>query len=71
MKLQFVWAKEILSSEQILVHNDPDKPLIHSVDASSHGIGAVLSHEMEDGSERPIKYASRTLNSAEKNYARI
>ena len=67
----FLWAKEILSIEQILVHNDPNKPLIPSVDATSHGIGAVLSHEMEDGSERPVKYASRTLNSAEKNYARI
>ena len=26
---------------------------------------------MEDGSERPVAYASRTFNSAEKNYSQI
>ena len=67
----FLWAKEVLSSEQVLVHFDPNKPTVLSVDASSHGIGAVLSHRMEDGSERPIEYASRTLNPADRNNAQI
>ena len=70
-EISFLWAKEVLSSEQVLVHYDPQKPLILSVDASPYGIGAVLSHLMEDGSERPVEFASHTLSSAEQNYAQI
>ena len=58
-------------SEQVLVHYDPQKPLILSVDASPYGIGAVKSHLMEEGSERPVEFASRTLSCAERNYAQI
>ena len=67
----FLWAKEVLSSDQVLVHYDPSKPLVLSVDAGPHGIGAVLSHILEDGSEKPIEYASRTLSMAERNHAQI
>ena len=51
----FFWSKEVLSSDQLLVHYDPSKPLILSVDAGPHGIGAVLSHRLEDGSEKYIE----------------
>ena len=37
-------------------------------DASGEGLGAVLSQEQEDGSIRPIAYASRTLQPHESNY---
>ena len=35
------------------------------------GLGAVISHEMPDGTHRPVAYASRTLSKSERNYAQI
>ena len=34
-------------------------------------MGAVISQQYSDGSERPIAYASRTLTASEKNYPQI
>ena len=56
-------------SSDVLVQFDASKDLILAFDASPYGLGSVLSHKMEDGSERPIGYASRTLPPAEMNYS--
>lgn len=58
---------KMLASTEVLVHFNLNKELILSCDASPYGIGAVLSHRMDDGMERPIVYASRSLAAAEKS----
>ena len=67
----FRQAKEALSSASVLVHYDPTLPLTLAGDASAYGIGAVISHVLPDGSEKPIAFASRTLTPSERNYAQI
>ena len=45
-------AKQSLSSDSVLAHYDPQLPFRLPGDASCYGIGAVLSHQYPDGSER-------------------
>ena len=67
----FTKGKRALQANSLFIHFDPNKPLILVCDASQHGIGAVLSHAMEDGLDIPIAYTSRTLNSAVKRYSQL
>ncbi|XP_056089739.1 uncharacterized protein K02A2.6-like [Rhinichthys klamathensis goyatoka] len=67
----FKKAKEQLVSQNVLTHYDPQNAIRLACDASPYGIGAVISHMLPSGEEKPIAFASRTLSKAEQNYAQI
>ena len=64
----FQATKDLLTSDALLVHFNPDLDLLLMCDASSYGIGAVLAHRMPDSSERPIGHASCSLFAVQHNY---
>ena len=64
-------VKQLLSSPKLLVHFDDQKPIVLACDASPFGIGAVFSHILDDGTQRPIAYASHSSGPAEKRYSQL
>ena len=67
-KKAFVRSKSELVTDKVLVPYDEK---ILACDAPPYGVGAVISHVMDDGEERPIAFASRTLTKSERNYLEI
>ena len=61
----------MLLKSQFLMHFDPSLKIRLACHASFYGIGAVLSHQMPEGSENPIGFVSRILTDAEKKYSQI
>ncbi|KAK3505817.1 hypothetical protein QTP70_003921, partial [Hemibagrus guttatus] len=65
----FQQLKDCFTSAPILRHPDPDLPFVVEVDASSSGLGAVLSQRHgEPGKLYPCAFYSRKLTTAEANY---
>lgn len=67
----FTTIKQHLASDLVLAHFNPNATIILTVDASPSGLGAILSQIEADGVERPVSFASRTLNAAEGKYSQI
>ncbi|XP_038139940.1 uncharacterized protein K02A2.6-like [Cyprinodon tularosa] len=67
----FRLSKQMLKSAKVLSHYSADRELVLACDASPYGVGAILSHIMEDGSEKPLGFMSRTLTPAEKRYSQL
>lgn len=64
----FTKIKDALVSDPILTSPDFGLPFTIQCDASATGVGGVLTQE-QNGQERVIAYASRSLSRAERNYS--
>uniref|UniRef100_A0A1Y1LT42 RNA-directed DNA polymerase n=3 Tax=Photinus pyralis TaxID=7054 RepID=A0A1Y1LT42_PHOPY len=67
----FALLKDSLAKEPVLGHYSEQKDLYLTCDASPYGVGCVLSQRDDEGREYPVAYHSRTLSSAERNFAQI
>ena len=59
-----------MTSVPTLAYFDPSKPTTVSADASSYGIGGVLT-QITDGKQYPVAFSSRTRTVTEQQYAQI
>ena len=64
----FEKLKRICTETPVLAYADYEKPFKLTTDASKKRLGAVLSQIGNNGKEKPVTFASRTLSKAEKNY---
>ena len=62
--------KDVINATN-LSHYDESQTLVLATDASSYGVGAVLSQQDADGNETPIAYSSKTLTETQKKYSQI
>lgn len=66
----FQTSKEWLTSDSVLTHYDPKQTIYVICDASSRGVGCVLSHSI-DNTEKPVLFASSSLSKAKKKYSNL
>ncbi|KAK3545117.1 hypothetical protein QTP70_000990 [Hemibagrus guttatus] len=65
----FDTLKQAFTTAPLLVHPDPERPFVVEVDASTTGVGAVLSQQQGKPLRlHPCAFFSRKLNPAEENY---
>lgn len=67
----YIDVKTALISSKLLMPYNPNLRLLLATDASKVGLGAVLSHLLENGLEKPIACASRALTTTELKYPQM
>ena len=60
--------KTLLTDSTVLAFHDLQLNFVLETDASKLGLGAILSQNQPDGSQRPIAYASHSLQTHKQNY---
>ena len=65
----FTTLKQKLTTAPVLTYPSFSKAFVLETDASTLGLGAVLSQPQEDGRNHPVAYASRALSPQEANYS--
>ena len=78
---RFVWnsshqaafksLKELLTSNYVMAHPDPQLPYKLYTDASDTCVGGILVQEHDDGVEHVIQYVSHQLTSTQRRWATI
>lgn len=62
----FKRLKNVITSDNVLVHHDPNGKLVLECVASPVEVGAVMTL-IKDGQEQPIAFVSRTLTLSERS----
>jgi hypothetical protein len=71
-QMAFEKLKDLLCGEGVILqYPDFTKEFFLTTDASDYAIGSVLEQLDDNNQRRPVAYASRTLNDAERNYSTI
>ena len=66
----FQKLKDLLCTDTVLAHFDPTLQIGISCDTTANvGIGEVLFHRYDDGSERPIANVSKTITDTQCRYS--
>ena len=64
----FEWLKNLCSQTPVLAYANYRRPFELHTDASEKGLGAVLYHKQDNGTDCVNVYASHTLSKSVKNY---
>ncbi|SOV03415.1 uncharacterized protein UDID_18660 [Ustilago sp. UG-2017a] len=64
----FEQLRSSFSTDTILHHFDPARPIIVETDASDFAVAAVLSQSFDQGTRHPIAFFSKKLDPAQLNY---
>ena len=68
-KEAFEKLKEVVTGNLCIAHFNPKLETILITDAGPVGLGAILAQKQDDGTIKPISYASKSLSKQEQRYS--